>query len=1058
MNRRIDVVVVTYESAPHLPACLGALPASVQVIVVDNASADDSAAIAERVGAEVIRNTTNRGFAAAANQGVRAGHAELVLLLNPDASIDEVNLARLVDAIGPEASIVGPCLVMEDGTEQRPFWPFPSPRSQWRGAMAPNPVERRDGPGFVVGACLLTTRALWNELGGLDEAFWLYGEEADFCKRAYDRGYGVSLVESAVAHHVGGASGKALGALTFEHFVRGSERFVFKHHGAAGLVSYRAASVVRHGLRSFVRRGVNGEVDRANLKRSLHALVHFPALVHEPDVVRGRELVVASLEPWDDVWRRNQFLVRELTAADPSLRVLWVDPAFDALHAFRSGAKRTRPFGRLVPLDGNPNVSLFQPTKFLPRRLWPRTDAGLARQVRRAVDQLGFVGPTLWINDPAMTPLTGTTVWPVLYDITDDWLDAKGTDRQLSRLREYETTLLRRANCVVVCSPALAERRGQVRPVDLIPNAVDVAHFRRPRERPDDLPAGKRTAVYVGTLHPERVDIELVVGMAKHLPDVAFVFVGPDALRAEDRDGFAGLSNVVLLGPRPYADVPAYLQHADVIIVPHVVSSFTESLDPIKAYEILAVGRSCVATPVAGFRDLADPVVVADRSEFAAAVEAVLIGPSRPVETDVPSWTDRAAMFSAALDAASMAASPAVGPATFRVVFLDHCAKKSGGELALLRLLSGFAAVTPTVLLAEDGEFVDLLHDDGIDVEVLLLESGTADLRRDAVVPGRLPVTAVLGTLRYVRVLRRRLRELDPDIIHTNSLKALVYGSMASVGLRGKLVWHVRDRIADDYLPHVVAVAIRTAARRVPDAIIANSSSTLQTLGRGGRSRHGAPSLVVFDAIPRAFRPRRHPSHPFTVGMVGRLAPWKGQDVFLRAFAAACTAGTECAVIAGSAMFGESAYEGELLALVAELGIADRVVFRGFVEDVPTLLSSFDVLVHASVIPEPFGQVVVEGMAAGLAVVAANAGGPAEVVTNGVDGVLVEPGDVDALAQVLRDLAADPARRKQLGVSGRATAAAFTPERVAAKVEGLYARLVAPTGPPRPSATTRMQR
>ena len=96
-------------------------------------------------------------------------------------------------------------------------------------------------------------------------------------------------------------------------------------------------------------------------------------------------------------------------------------------------------------------------------------------------------------------------------------------------------------------------------------------------------------------------------------------------------------------------------------------------------------------------------------------------------------------------------------------------------------------------------------------------------------------------------------------------------------------------------------------------------------------------------------------------------------------------------MLVGSAMFGEEEYEQQLIDLVGQLGISDRVDFCGFVHDVPKFLMDVDILVHASVIPEPFGQVVVEGMAAGLAVVASDAGGPAEVITHEVDGLLYPP-------------------------------------------------------------------
>ena len=84
------------------------------------------------------------------------------------------------------------------------------------------------------------------------------------------------------------------------------------------------------------------------------------------------------------------------------------------------------------------------------------------------------------------------------------------------------------------------------------------------------------------------------------------------------------MANVHLLGPVPYDQVPAFLQHADVVIIPHLVNPFTESLDPIKAYECLAAGRPTVATPVAGFRDLGARWWCCDRDEFVAITSAVL--------------------------------------------------------------------------------------------------------------------------------------------------------------------------------------------------------------------------------------------------------------------------------------------------------------------------------------------------------------------------------------------------------------------------------------------------
>ena len=153
--------------------------------------------------------------------------------------------------------------------------------------------------------------------------------------------------------------------------------------------------------------------------------------------------------------------------------------------------------------------------------------------------------------------------------------------------------------------------------------------------------------------------------------------------------------------------------------------------------------------------------------------------------------------------------------------------------------------------------------------------------------------------------------------------------------------------------------------------------------------------------------------------MVGRLAPWKGQNVFFQAFAKAFPDGEEVAVLVGSALFGEDKYERQLRELVCDLGIEERVEFRGFRSEVFEELSTVDALVHASIIPEPFGQVIVEGMAAGLPVIAVRAGGPAEILVDGETGLLYPSGDVDALASLLRRLADDVELRSRLGDQAR---------------------------------------
>jgi glycosyltransferase involved in cell wall biosynthesis len=382
-----------------------------------------------------------------------------------------------------------------------------------------------------------------------------------------------------------------------------------------------------------------------------------------------------------------------------------------------------------------------------------------------------------------------------------------------------------------------------------------------------------------------------------------------------------------------------------------------------------------------------------------------------------------------------------------RVVYLDHVARLSGGEIALLRLLPHMRGVQAHVILGEEGPLVARLEQAGISVEVLPIAAGARHLRRDAARLGGLSPATAAQTLAYVARLTRRLRRLDPDIVHTNSLKASVYGSLAARGAGVPLVWHLRDRIAEDYLPRPAVAGIRAVVGRLADAVIANSQATLATVPA---RRAAVARQVIPDSVEPPPLAAAGAQGAITFGMLGRLAPWKGQDLFLRSFAAAFPDGAERAVVVGTAMFGEQSYERGLVELVTELGLAGRVEFRGFREDIWRELAGFDVLVHASVIPEPFGQVVLEGMAAGLPVLAADEGGPAEIIADGKNGRLFRSGESASLAAAMRALRDDPGERRRIAEAARRSIAAYHPDAVGERLERVYAEVLARS--PRASA------
>lgn len=160
----------------------------------------------------------------------------------------------------------------------------------------------------------------------------------------------------------------------------------------------------------------------------------------------------------------------------------------------------------------------------------------------------------------------------------------------------------------------------------------------------------------------------------------------------------------------------------------------------------------------------------------------------------------------------------------------------------------------------------------------------------------------------------------------------------------------------------------------------------------------------------------------FVIVNVGRLVRWKGQDVFLKAIHhLAADIPNLRSLIVGQADDNQNnrTYAQGLKKLATEYGIADKVVFTGFRSDAIQLMAAADLVVHSATKPEPFGRVIIEGMARGTPVIGADDGGVSEIITPGVNGILVRPGDDWEMAHAIKRLADDPVLRAKLGQAGR---------------------------------------
>jgi len=388
-----------------------------------------------------------------------------------------------------------------------------------------------------------------------------------------------------------------------------------------------------------------------------------------------------------------------------------------------------------------------------------------------------------------------------------------------------------------------------------------------------------------------------------------------------------------------------------------------------------------------------------------------------------------------------------------RLLFLNPTGVVGGAEACLLDVLAGLRADRPgwplRVLLGDDGPLREAVESLGVDCEVLEMPARLARLgdssasssswagRRGLLARG---FAAGPSAASYALGLRRRLRALRPDAVHTNGMKAHALGAWAA-GPGTPVVWHLHDYCgARPLMARLLRASARPGVRvvAVSDSVAADARATL-----------GPRSEVV--TLPNAvdlkrFRPasageaaaegRRLDAEAgfaaagagvVRVGLVATFARWKGHEVFLRAVAGLPETLPARFYVVGGPLYKSAGSQyglAELRALAGSLGVAGRVGFVGHRGDPEGAYRGLDVVAHASTRPEPFGRVIVEAMACGRAVVVAPTGGAAGLFEDGVSAVGSPPGDPSALAATLARLVGDPALRARLGEGGRARALA----------------------------------
>src|SRR3989338_2021566 len=370
-----------------------------------------------------------------------------------------------------------------------------------------------------------------------------------------------------------------------------------------------------------------------------------------------------------------------------------------------------------------------------------------------------------------------------------------------------------------------------------------------------------------------------------------------------------------------------------------------------------------------------------------------------------------------------------------KVLYISPVAERRGAERVLYNLVKfhNRDVCEPFVFFLKDGPFVKEILKLGIPVYVY-----------DA---GRLRY--IWKYLQAVHKIISFIKDKEIDIVHGNSSMGYIYGGLAALIAKRRRGWfqHTCSRKFD---------MIDKIATMIPsDYIIANSFYTASLQKRISPDRKNI--IVIYPGIDLSeFNPDTAKGKEIrdmlgikpaekVVGIVGRIQRWKGHAFFIdAAYRIKKVMPNIKFLIVGDEMFNiETGYKNELLNMTKSLGLEDSIVFTGFHENVQDYIDAMDILVHASINPEPFGFVICEGMALKKTVIATDAGGPQEIITGPEIGYLYERGNSLKLAELIIKFLNDPEEMEKVRIMAeKHIHENFSVDKMVDKIENLYREML----------------
>jgi glycosyltransferase involved in cell wall biosynthesis len=408
-----------------------------------------------------------------------------------------------------------------------------------------------------------------------------------------------------------------------------------------------------------------------------------------------------------------------------------------------------------------------------------------------------------------------------------------------------------------------------------------------------------------------------------------------------------------------------------------------------------------------------------------------------------------------------------------RIVYLNPVGFVGGAERGLLSAIASLRRAEPEIeahlIACTDGPLLAEARRLGLRARVVAMpgslvrtgDSGQRAASRLGKAWGllRQGVAALPAAWAFARRLGDTLRALAPDVIHSNGIKTHLLTRLAGVK-HTPIVWHVQDFYSTR---PAVGRLLRWAGKGVDAAIAISGAVARDVQGL----LPGVPASVVYHAVDvHQFAPGRAdaglldrlaglppaPAGLVRIGLVATYARWKGQNLFLQASArlrGQLQVPTRFYIIGGPIYQtqGSQFSEAELRALAGRLNLTGDVGFIPFQPSPGDIYRALDVVVHGSTQPEPFGLTIVEAMACSRPVIISQAGGAAELFTHGHDALGYPPGDADALAAAVRQVAVNADERRRLGENARRSAVRrFSQDRLGPEILAVYHSVVRQRG------------